>query len=72
MLFATTSQKRKRNMMDELAKIARNGKSTMFGFLADPGFESFLKSPPPSGRLLTSPWARVGNPDLVLAEAPTK
>ena len=36
-LFATTSQKRMRNMMDELAKIARNGKSTMFGFLADPG-----------------------------------
>ena len=34
-LFATTSQKRMRNIMDELAKIARNGKSTMFGFLAD-------------------------------------
>jgi hypothetical protein len=71
-LFATTSAKRMRNVMDELAKIARNGRSTMFGFLADPGFESFLKAPSPSGRLLTTPWARVGNPDLILAEGSSK
>ena len=42
-LFATTSGKRMRNVMDELAKIARNGKSTMFGFRADPGFGDFLE-----------------------------
>jgi hypothetical protein len=71
-LFATTSPKRMGNMMDELAKIARNGKSTMFGFLADPAFGSFLKSPPPTGRLLTLSWARVGNPDLILADTSAK
>jgi hypothetical protein len=71
-LFATISAKRMRNVMDELAKIARNGKSTMFGFLADPAFESFLKSQPPSGRLLTAPWARVGHPDMILADLDPK
>jgi protein involved in plasmid replication-relaxation len=71
-LFATTSEKRMRNVMDELASIARNGKSTMFGFRADAVFRGFLKSPPPTGALFTSPWARVGHPDLILAEVSRK
>ncbi len=45
-LFATTSRKRMRNVMDELAKIARNGKSTMFGFRADDAFGRFPESAP--------------------------
>lgn len=65
-LFATTSTSRMRHMMDELAKIARHGKSTMFGFRAEPTFGDFLVKPAPSGRLITSPWSRVGHPDLVI------
>ena len=68
-LFATTSRKRMHHIMDELATIARNGKSTMFGFRADDAFDDFLKSPMPTGRLLTAPWERVGHPDMILAEA---
>ena len=71
-LFATTSDKRMRNVMDELAGIARNGKSTMFSFRADAAVGGFLKSPPPTGRLFTSPWARVGHPDLILADIQPK
>lgn len=71
-LFAMTSRKRMRNVMDELAAIARNGRSTMFGFRVDDGFGDFLKAPAPSGRLFVAPWERVGHPDMVLAELPTK
>jgi hypothetical protein len=67
-LFATTSEKRQHHMMDALGDIARNGKSTMFGFYVDDAFDDFFKSPIPTGRLFTSPWARVGHPDLILAE----
>ena len=67
-LFATTSEKRKHHMMQALAEIARNGKSTMFGFRVDLKFDDFLKSPVPTGRLFTTPWARVGHPDLILSE----
>jgi hypothetical protein len=70
-LVATTSEKRKRHMMQALSEIARNGKSTMFGFRADHAFD-FLKSPQPTGRLFMTPWARVGHPDLILAELGTK
>jgi hypothetical protein len=44
----------------------------MFGFLARAAFEGFLKSPPPNGRLLIGPWARVGHPDVVVAETSEK
>lgn len=71
-LFATTSAKRMRNVMDELAKIARNGKSTMFGFRVDETFDDFLKSPSPTGRLFAAPWERVGYPDMILGEPGTK
>jgi hypothetical protein len=71
-LFATTSRKRMRNVMDELAAIARNGKSTMFGFRVDDAFDDFLKSPMPTGRLFSAPWERVGHPDLILADGSAK
>ena len=66
-LFATTNVTRMQNIMDELARIARNGRSTMFAFRAEAGFGDFLRTPPPSGHLLTSPWHRVGHNDLILA-----
>jgi hypothetical protein len=71
-LFATTSLKRMQYVMDELAKIARNGKSTMFGFRVDDAFDDFLRSPMPTGRLFAAPWQRVGHPDMILAEAMAK
>jgi len=71
-LFATTSEKRKRHVMDELAMIARNGKSTMFGFRVDDAFDDFLKAPMPTGRSFAAPWARVGHPDLILADTAAK
>ena len=61
-----------RTVMDELALIARNGKSTMFGFRVDDTFDDFLKSPIPTGRLFTAPWERVGHPDLILADGSAK
>jgi hypothetical protein len=66
-LFATTTTTRMKNIMAELAGIARGGRSTMFGFRAETGFGDFLRTPSPTGRLLTSPWARVGHDDLILA-----
>ncbi|HEY8033678.1 MAG TPA: replication-relaxation family protein [Methylocella sp.] len=54
-LFATTNVTRMQNIMDELARIARNGRSTMFAFRAEAGFGDFLRTPPPSGHLVTSP-----------------
>ena len=67
-LFATTNATRMKNIMAELAKIARNGRSTMFAFRAETGFGEFLRTPPPSGRLMTMPWHRVGNDDLILGQ----
>jgi hypothetical protein len=71
-LFATTSRRRMHYVMDELAKIARNGKSTMFGFRVEDAFDDFLKSPMPTGRLFKAPWARVGHPELILADLSPK
>ena len=68
-LFATTSAKRMRHLMRELETIARNGKSTMFGFRAEDGFDDFLKAPKPNGNLYRERWARVGHPDFSLSEA---
>jgi hypothetical protein len=67
-LFATTSEVRMRNIMDELASIARNGRSTMFAFRAETAFCDFLRAPAPTGRLAVSPWRRVGHDDLILAQ----
>ena len=67
-LFATTNAVRMKNIMEELKRIARNGRTPMFGFRAEPGFGLFLKSPAPTGRLFTEPWMRVGCDDLILAD----
>lgn len=67
-LFATPSEARMRNVMHELKQIARNGRSSMFGFRADPAFAEFMQTMPPSGRLATAPWARVGFDDLILVD----
>lgn len=68
-LFATTSEMRMKNIMDELARIARNGRSTMFAFRAETGFGDFLRTPAPTGRLFAGRWQRVGHEDLILADA---
>lgn len=67
-LFATPSEARLRSMTAELARIAKGGRSVMFGFRAEPGMHDFLRAAPPSGRLFTSSWRRVGHEDLVLAD----
>jgi len=67
-LFATTNETRMKNIMNELSRIAKNGRSTMFGFRAELGFGDFLRAPSPSGHLFTSPWKRVGHDDLILAK----
>jgi hypothetical protein len=67
-LFATTNATRMSNVMEELALIARSGRSTMFAFRAETGFGGFTRTPPPSGRLFSSPWQRVGHDDLILAK----
>lgn len=67
-LFATPSGARLRSMTGELAHIAKGGRSVMFGFRAEPGMGDFLRAAPPSGRLFTARWRRVGHEDLVLAD----
>jgi hypothetical protein len=67
-LFATTNVTRMKNIMGELQKIARKGRSVMFAFRAEKDFAAFLKTPAPTGRLFREPWARVGCDDLVLAD----
>lgn len=67
-LFATPSEARLRSMTGELARIAKGGRSVMFGFRAEPGMQEFLRAAAPSGRLFTAPWRRVGHADLVLAD----
>lgn len=67
-LFVTTNEQRMTNMIAALASIARNGKSTMFGFRAETNFGDFTRTPPPSGRLFLAPWKRAGHGDLVLAK----
>jgi hypothetical protein len=65
-LLATTSEVRMRNAMDELKRIARDGRSTMFAFRAEPCFGDFLRTPAPTGRLASAPRHRLGHDDLVL------
>jgi hypothetical protein len=67
-LFATTNETRTKNIMNELSRIAKDGRSTMFGFRAELGFGGFLRTPAPSGNLFTSPWKRVGHEDLILVK----
>ena len=67
-LFATPSEIRMRNIMRELEKIARNGRSAMFGFRCDPAFAEFMQCISPSGRMAKAPWSRVGLGTLALLE----
>jgi hypothetical protein len=65
-LFVTTNEKRMRNMMAALASIARNGRSTMFGFACRPDLGQLAGAPAPDGRMFREPWRRVGHEDLRL------
>ena len=67
-LFATDKPKRMANIMKELERIAKNGRSTMFGFRAEENFGAFLYAPAPTGRLFSEAWARVGMEGLVLRD----
>ena len=62
-LFVTTSEKRMRNMMKAVELIARNGRSTMFGFACRPDLDGFMRAPAPDGRMFREPWRRVGHED---------
>jgi hypothetical protein len=63
-LFVTTNEKRTRNIMKAVESIARNGRSTMFGFACRPNLDQFTRAPAPDGRMSREPWRRVGHEDL--------
>ena len=65
-LFVTTNEKRMRNMMKAVESIARNGRSTMFGFACRPDLGQFTRSPAPDGRMFREPWRRVGHDDMTI------
>ena len=50
-LFVTTNEKRMRNMMAAVASIARDGRSTMFGFACRPDLGQLAGAPAPDGRM---------------------
>jgi hypothetical protein len=52
-----------RNMMKAVESIARNGRSTMFGFACRPDLASFTRAPAPDGRMFHEVWRRVGHED---------
>ncbi len=62
-LFVTTNEKRMRNMMKAVEAIARNGRSTMFGFAYRPDLAGFTRAPAPDGRMFHEEWRRVGHDD---------
>ena len=53
-LFVTTNEKRMRNMIAAVASIAREGRSTMFGFACRPDLGQLAGAPAPDGRLTRS------------------
>ena len=65
-LFVTTNEKRMRNMIAAVASIAREGRSTMFGFACRPDLGQLSGAPAPDGGLFTQPWRRAGVDDLRL------
>lgn len=67
-LFATTSSARMKNVMSELRRVARDGRSIMFAFRAEPDFGDFLQTPAPTGRLFHDPWQRVGFDNIFLVD----
>lgn len=58
----TTNENRARSMMDLLKRITGGAGSKILMFKTFPAFTSFDKSAPPSGRMLTEDWQRVGHP----------
>jgi hypothetical protein len=65
-LFVTTNEKRMRNMIAAVASIAREGRSTMFGFACRPDLGHLAGAPTPDGRLYRQPWTRAGRDDMQL------
>jgi hypothetical protein len=58
----TTNETRARSMMDVLSRITGGSGSMIILFKTFPAFTSFEKPRPPSGRMLTEDWQRVGHP----------
>jgi hypothetical protein len=58
----TTTAVRAQSMMDVLKRITGGEGSKIFLFKTFPAFTSFEKPLPPSGRMLTEDWQRVGYP----------
>jgi hypothetical protein len=65
-LFVTTNEKRMRNMIAAVASIARDGRSTMFGFACRPDLGQLAAAPAPDGRMFVQPWQRAGTDDMRL------
>ena len=65
-LFVTTNEKRMRNMIAAVASIAREGRSTMFGFACRPDLGQLAGAPAPDGRALCATVARAGRDDMRL------
>lgn len=68
-LFVTVNEKRMRNMMQAVASIARNGRSTMFCFACRPDLAQYTRAPAPDGRMFREPWRRVGHEDWHFASS---
>ncbi len=60
--FITTNEARAQSMMELLSRITGGAGSKIFLFKTFPAFTSFEKPAPPSGRMLTEDWQRVGYP----------
>jgi len=65
-LFVTTNEKRLRNMMAAVASIAREGRSTMFGFACRPDLADFMRAASPTGGVFAERWRRAGHDDLLI------
>ncbi len=65
-LFVTTAERRMRNLIEAVASIARNGRSTMFGFACRPDLGRLSGLSAPDGRMFREAWHRAGNEDLKL------
>ena len=67
-LFVTTNEKRMHNMMAAVASIARNGRSTMFGFACRPELRQFSGAAGPDGQMFSLAWQRVGFDPITLSK----
>jgi hypothetical protein len=66
-LFVTTNEKRMRNIMAAVESIARNGRSTMFGFACRPDLRQFSSAAGPDGQMFSLAWQRVGFDPIALS-----